>query len=273
MLTDKDLPLISCLLVTAKDRIDLFERSVRFFMQQTYPNKELVVVNEGPKSYHQEIRDALDGCGFEDRLKAIFLDGEYTLGALRNISILLCNGDYWVQWDDDDFNVPERLSIQYNFFSKHPDAKICYMSDQLHYYFNRKELYWDNWFKYHSGNQKRWGLIPGTGMARKEKIDVRYPSAGENACTGEDSVFSGQLLDQNEKDVVLLGGVGYMQCYTYHGKNVWDEEHHQKISDLRAMPADYMLQNESRIRKTIDHFNLEGPIKVMGREGEAFRVH
>jgi glycosyltransferase involved in cell wall biosynthesis len=271
MLTNQDLPLISCLLVTARDRLDLFERSLCFYANQTYPNRELVVVNEGPPAYQQRLRDVM-GIHGDLRAKCVFLNGEYTLGALRNISMLLCNGDYWVQWDDDDFNVPERLAVQFSFLQKHPEAKICYLSDQLHYYFNRKELYWDNWLHYHSGNMKRWALIPGTGMARRDKIDVRYPSAGAFSRTGEDSVLSGTLLDQDEKNVVLLGGMGYLQCYTYHGKNVWDEEHHKKISDLRAMPIKYLIDNEDRIRKTIEYFDLEGPVKVMGRDGEAFRV-
>ena len=102
------LPKISCLLVTARDRFEYFERSVRCYDDQTYPNRELVVVNEGPKSYQEQIADHL-----KDRsdVKLVFLDGKYTLGALRNISISICNGDLFVQWDDDDFNTPERLFI------------------------------------------------------------------------------------------------------------------------------------------------------------------
>ena len=38
------------------------------------------------------------------------------------------------------------------------------------------------------------------------------------------------------------------------------------------MPIKYMRDNEDRIRKTIEYFDLEGPVKVMGRDGEAFRV-
>lgn len=269
MFESGELPKISCLMVTQGGREELFQRSLEHYTNQTYPNRELVIVNEGPKSYQKFIREQTSS---REDVKYIFLDGDYTLGALRNISITLCNGDIWVQWDDDDFNLPERLAVQYSFFSKHPEAKICYLSDQLHYYFNCKELYWNNWLAFHSGNSKKWALIPGTGMAWKKQIHWRYPSAGSHARSGEDSVFACDILNESEKNVVLYSGVGYLQVYTFHGKNVWEEDHHKKISVMRGQSVSYMLKNEDRIRRSLQCFGFDGPIRVMGREGLAFNV-
>lgn len=269
MFDDFNLPKISCLMVTAGGRDNLFLRSFQQYQDQTYTNKELVVVNEGPPEYQRFIRSQIAG---RSDVKFIALQGEYTLGALRNISMLLCNGDLWVQWDDDDFNLPERLAVQFSFLVKHPEAKMCYLSDQLHYYFDRKQLYWENWLAFHSGSTKKWALIPGTGMAWRHQVQHRYPSAGSHARAGEDSVFACALLEQNERNVVLLSGMGYMQMYTFHGKNVWNVDHHLKISELRSQPVAHMLKHEDRIRKSIHYFNLEKPVQVMGREGVAFHV-
>ena len=100
------------------------------------------------------------------------------MGSLRNISIALCDGDLFVQWDDDDFNSPERLSIQFNVLLKNNKAKICYFGDQLHYYFEKNMLFWENWDMYCSWGNMQYCLIPGTIMAWKHKFDHRYPSAG-----------------------------------------------------------------------------------------------
>jgi glycosyltransferase involved in cell wall biosynthesis len=259
-------------MVTNDDRFEYFKRSYRCFCEQTYPNRELLIVTDGSEAYQKQIREHVWGdslLGFSG-VRLLFLKGKYTLGALRNISILLCNGPLWVQWDDDDFNIPERLAVQYSFFEQHPEAKICYLSDQLHYYFNTKELYWENWRAFHSGDSKKWALIPGTGMARKKEVCCRYPSAGDHCSAGEDSVFACDLLEKDERSVVLLGMRGYMQVYTYHGANVWNLEHHKKISNLRSMSVRHMLDNDERICESIRSFELEGPIKVMGREGLAF---
>lgn len=262
----KNLPKISCLLVTANNRIEHLQRSVNCYFDQNYPNKELVIVNEGSKEYQQCIRRYV---GERDDVKFVFLDGWYSLGALRNISIALSSGDIFVQWDDDDFNLPERVSIQYNFL-KNQKAKICYLSDQLHYYFNSNYLFWEDWAQFCSGGHKKYSLIPGTIMAYRQGFEYRYPSAGHWCSAGEDSVLAYQMLQQDEDSVALLSGFGYMQMYSYHGKNVWDLDHHLKISRERCLNSDVILKHRNRICSAIDYLKLEGAIKVMGREGIAF---
>lgn len=266
MLVSSKLPKISCLLVTAPGRFDYFKKSVWCYVNQTYSNKQLVIVNEGPEEYQKQIADHVDGM---DDVKLVFLNGYYTLGALRNISMALCDGELWVQWDDDDFNTPERLSVQYSFLSRKPKAKACFLSDQLHYYFPTKELYWEHWLKFQSSGMKKFGLIPGTCMAYRN-IQARYPSAGTHCSAGEDSIFASRILDQDDSCIELLDGYGCMQVYSYHGKNVWDIEHHTNISKCRSMSVDHMIKNKERICHTIQYLGFEGEIKVMGREGLAF---
>lgn len=259
-------PKISCLMVTANGRFETFQRAARCYADQTYPNRELVVVNEGTKDYQRQIAEHLAG---RDDVRLIFLDGKYTLGGLRNIAIRLCQGPLFCQWDDDDFNSPERLALQYRFLSKHPRARVCYLSDQLHFYFNTKLLFWESWGSYHSGGIKKYSLIPGTIMAYRKGFDGRYPSSGEHCRAGEDTVLAYELCE-SEDDVLLLPDVGYSMVYSYHGKNVWDEEHHLNLSRERGLPIAHMLLHRDRICRTIDYLKLDGPIKVMGREGLAF---
>lgn len=262
---DHCLPKISCLLVTAKGRIEYFRRSFQCYLDQTYPNRELVIVNEGPFEYQQQIKSIV---GNRDDVRFVFLDGYYTLGALRNISIALCHGDLFVQWDDDDFNMPDRLRTQYAYLYKHPNARVCYLTDQLHYYFPTQELYWNNWEWFLSGNVQEFSLIPGTIMAYKSGFDVRYPSAGHFASAGEDSVLAHNLCEQGK--VILLRDKGYLHVYSFHGNNVWDIEHHRVISKHRSVPVPYLLKNRNRINETLKHLKLAEKISVFGREGIAF---
>lgn len=256
---------ISCLTVTACGRFETLKKSIDCYANQTYVNRELVVINEGTKQYQEEIRQYLAG---RSDVKYVFLDGKYTLGGLRNIAIRMCAGEVFCQWDDDDFNSPDRLAIQYYYLSKHPTAKICYLSDQLHYYFNTQQLYWESWGNYHSGGILKYSLIPGTIMAYKKDFDYRYPSSGEHSRAGEDTVLAYKICEND--NVVLASGLGHSMVYTYHGKNVWDLDHHLNLSSQRAMPISFMLQNKEKICRTIESVDLTTPIKVMGREGLAF---
>ncbi len=258
---------ISCLLVTANNRFDCFERSFKCYCDQIYSNRELVIVNEGSQEYQQQIAEHISG---RDDVRLIFLDGEYSLGALRNISIALCHGDIFVQWDDDDFNAPERLTVQYNHLIRHPEAKVCFLTDQLHYYFGTQTLFWNNWWRVHSGGWKKFGLIPGTIMAHKEGFPYRYPSAGEHSAAGEDSVLAYDLCDTHVEQVLLLEDMGYLHVYSFHGKNVWDIDHHMNISMVRGLPCDYLVEHRDRIAYTLDYLKLADNIKVMGGDGLAF---
>ena len=262
---EKPLPKISCLLVTAKNRFDYFARSYQCYCDQTYSNRELVIVNEGPSEYQQQIKDHV---GERADVRFVFLDGYYTLGALRNISIALCHGDVFVQWDDDDFNMPERLVVQYGFLSKHPNAKVCYLTDQLHYYFPTQKLYWENWERFLSGNIKEFSLIPGTLMAYKKDFIAKYPSAGNFASAGEDSILAHDLCE--DSNVILLRDKGYLHVYSFHGKNVYDIEHHQGISKHRSVSVPFMLENRKKINETLSHLRLAPKIECRGRDGFAF---
>lgn len=256
-------PKISCLLVTAKGRLEYFKRSYQCYLDQTYPNRELVIVNEGDKQYQQDLRDMI-----QDRsdVKTIFLSGQYTLGSLRNISVSLCHGDIWVQWDDDDFNCHERLITQFKHLSI-SKKKISFLTDQFHYYFPTKQLYWENW-KEHSGGHVKYSLIPGTCMCWKD-FKVKYPSVGSFASAGEDSVMTNKVCE-NDSCVNLVSSKGYMQVYSYHGGNVWDLEHHQNISQKRSVSVDFLLQHRERICQTLDELKLDTNIHVMGKNELAF---
>lgn len=266
MIEPCDIPKISCLLVTAAGRLERLRLSYRCYLNQTWPNRELVIVNDGPFEYQREISELVRG---RDDVRCVFLQGQqYTLGALRNISIDLCYGDVFVQWDDDDFCAPDRLAIQFAYLLK-MGAKVCFLTDQLHYYFATRQLYWTNWWLHHSGEHKRYGHIPGTIMAWRKDFGYRYPAAGDHCRAGEDSVMTHDMCLEMPDKIALLQELGYMHMYSFHGKNVWDVEHHMKISKVRGMDCKYLLEHRSRIARTLNFLGFD-EVSVVGSDGLAF---
>lgn len=266
----KTTPLISCLLVTARNRFDHVKRSVKCFADQTYPNKELIVVNEGPREYQSQLDTWFAEMGRSD-IRTVWLNGYYTLGALRNIAIGMSRGAIYCQWDDDDFCMPHRLATQYAHLAKE-GAKACFFSDQLHYYFPTRELYWDNWKRYHCGGRLLYSVIPGTIMIHRD-INVRYPSSGNNASAGEDSVFVENLILKHGDKVTCLSDHGYIHMYSYHGNNqVYDLEHHLNISRSRSQPREELMKYRHQICDMLSYLGMPGQTRVMCRDGLAF-VH
>ena len=80
----------------------MLEESLYSFLQQDYPSKELIIVNDYPLQKltynHPEV-------------KIVNLDKTFgTIGEKENFATELCNGDVICQWDDDDVALPNHLS-------------------------------------------------------------------------------------------------------------------------------------------------------------------
>ena len=97
--------LVSCAMVT-KQRLNVLPRAVAWFQRQSYPDRELIVVNDaddGTKEYLAALRDK----------RIVYIRPEQAcLGELRNVAVTHARGTYLAQWDDDDWYHPDRLALQ-----------------------------------------------------------------------------------------------------------------------------------------------------------------
>src|SRR6267142_7021882 len=107
----KQRPLVSCICVT-KNEARVLSRAIECFRNQTYPNKELIILAEGSESHVKEML----ALGEDDRIKCFVVPStpKIPLGSLRNLAISKANGEYICQWDDDDWYHVKRIEIQLN---------------------------------------------------------------------------------------------------------------------------------------------------------------
>jgi len=101
-------PLVSCVCVTGKTEEAtrrFLPGAVQSFMDQTYDNKELVVVYDCPDSWI-----ALPG--MEGSYIKWVKQPKQVLGALRNSGLAAARGQLVCQWDSDDWHHPDRLKLQ-----------------------------------------------------------------------------------------------------------------------------------------------------------------
>ena len=257
-------------MVTAKNRFEYVQRSIRCYIDQKYPNKELIIINEGPTDYQAQIDTHVKNLNRPD-IRCLWLNGVYTLGALRNISMSVADGEYFCQWDDDDYCLPFRLMSQYSYLSQNSCALACFFSDQLQYFFQTRELYWSDWKMYCNGGNLKYSLIPGTIFAKID-LGIKYPSDGQYCRAGEDSVLSDALIERDVNSVITLSG-GTMHAYTHHGSNVYDIEHHKNIVNSRSHHYEFMIKNRSVITKALKYYAFSNDVRVMSREGLAFIYH
>lgn len=260
-------PKISCLMVTSDNRLEFFKKSLNCFYLQTYKNKELVIVTDGSEEYKSEISSLVQD---DPDVKLVFLKRLRPLGALRNISLAVSSGDFFLQWDDDDFNMPDRMLLQYDRM-RSSDLTVSFLGDQLHYFFPTKTLYWEDWKQYGNIGLDKHRLIPGTIMARKSQFSYKYPSTGRNARVGEDTVFSDSIILKEKYNII--DDLGHLHLYTFHGNNAWNLDHHMIITKHRSKMIDEVISKKNLIISSLDHMDLSSQIEIFGRDGLAFNYN
>lgn len=97
-------PLVSCLMVT-KGRPDFAVRSAEQFLAQHYPNRELIIVEDGNPELAQRLPD-------DPRIRLVSTGLTRSIGAMRNHSAELAHGAFLMLWDDDDWHGPQRIITQ-----------------------------------------------------------------------------------------------------------------------------------------------------------------
>jgi len=146
------LPLVSCLMPTF-DRRHFATQAIKYFLEQDYPNKELIIIDDGEDKIANIVPEN----------PAIFyyqLSEQRPIGEKRNIACEKSHGDLIAHWDDDDWHAMNRLSTQVKGLLD-SRADICGLRD-LYYFQPGTGTAW----LYVCLGQRRW-IAGGTMMYRK----------------------------------------------------------------------------------------------------------
>jgi glycosyltransferase involved in cell wall biosynthesis len=103
-------PLVSCIMPTA-NREKYISYAIRYFLQQNYPNKELIILDDGLKPVDRFIPSV-------PQIKYYYTMPVGTIGTKRNVAINLTSGEIIMHWDDDDWHSYDWISKQVSFLYK-----------------------------------------------------------------------------------------------------------------------------------------------------------
>jgi GT2 family glycosyltransferase len=212
-------PTVSCLMVT-KDRSSTARRAITCFRAQTYPNLELVVVEDGTDdAVERHLRELGDPRIRHHRLPA---DGR-PLGELRNEAVARATGPYVCQWDDDDLYDPERVETQMAAILA-LGADACFLA--------RERLWWPARHRLAYSCARLW---EGSMVCAKDRLP-QYPALRR----GEDTPVAEEVAR-----TCRVVSVDAPELYTYvcHGGNTFDEghfaEHFEVATEVWSEPGAY----------------------------------
>lgn len=193
--------MVSCLCIT-KNGIAQLGRAIECFFSQTYKNKELVIVCNGQTLHIEEwFRGRRT-----DRIKLVqVVDPSISLGELRNIAMANASGEYFCQWDDDDWFHCDRVKVQMEHILKYKQP-ACVLNYLLIFDVQKKQAF--------LSKRRLW---EGSLLC---KLNVFPKLRFQPWPRHEDANFIYQLL-RSKKIVPVL--VPALYIYVCHGANTSDE--------------------------------------------------
>lgn len=187
-------------MITGKDEFhkELAIASIESFKRQTYPNKKLIIINDGGYSLNSYLDKRMTECRLYKKHK---------LGTLRNYALLLVpKNALWIQWDDDDYHHPLAMEAQYNIL-KEKGVDLVLLKNQVRYYFPKNHGHIASCKNGHAG----------TPLARKKT--VTYPQTAK----GEDYFFFKQFA--RNYSTYVWDNPAHLYLRFYHGHNTWGAGH------------------------------------------------
>lgn len=223
--------LVSCLMVT-RNRLDLARRAVECFASQTWPDKELVIVDDGDQDYSPMVMPYVNA-GLKVRYHRVPWRAGVLLGSLRNQSIDFARGTWCMQWDDDEWYHPDRIVSQMAERTGRCGVALKWVLVDL-----PVSPFGPLSFRADTGI-----ATPGTILFRRDA--GRY----ENLSRNEDGLF---MREVRRGGLAVLGREHshlFVRCH--HGANTWELDHF--LRRLRRRPLDIGHWARSKVTGDLSH--------------------
>jgi hypothetical protein len=207
-LSDRALPRVSCIMPTA-DRRAFVRIALDLFAAQTYPNRELIVVDDG--------RDGVEDLCLTVPDVVYVRVPPQSIGARRNIAVEHASGEIIVHWDDDDWYSPERLRLQVEPILA-GTAGVTGLENRVTLVL-RDRSFWTSSDALHA--RMFVGDVHGGTLAFSRQYferGVRYPDTN----LAEDAALLRQLLQLGARLEKIPNEGSFV--YVRHGRNAWSFE-------------------------------------------------
>jgi hypothetical protein len=221
---------------------------VRSFLDQTYPCRELLILNHGTEPVGvqdprvREIMvpvDVLDPDPKDGLARFLHQpSGEiWRVGNLCNVALDRAKGEWLTQWDDDDYPHPNRIMVQ---MAHRRDGHAVLLASQIRYSFVSRSA-----FVHHL---PRDGLS-STILFPRAAVKHRYTGLPDHF----DSVF--YLGNFGHKRILVPRSCGpELFCRFHHGTNINGERHiMRKMAGIKAKWKLEPPQRES-LARALEHY-------------------
>src|SRR5262249_19595146 len=218
---------VSCVMVSfaigEEERYAQFRKSFLAYANQTYENKELVIIVSGSDEHREKVGRYVKESQRKD-VNLVFSDVK-PLGALRNLALDHASGDVVCQWDDDDVSHSNRISEQLRAM-RHARVQATVLRNYVHLFAARRCAVLCDWAKFKLPHDPG---FPGTLLPKKAIL----PTYCSDLTINEDSQLQTDLVHDGIA-VMPVQTLFPLYVYVYHGANAFSEQHHLRTARATA---------------------------------------
>jgi len=245
-----------------KNRRMFVSQSIKYFQNQNYPNKELIIYDTGT----DKVKDLVPN---SKEIHYFSSDSDLKLGEVRNAAIDLSKGDVIITWDDDDWSGENRISNQVQPIIKN-EGNLTAITSSYRYDMNIDQC----WREIRKAGTS---LAVNATLSFKKQIwekFVKYPPCS----MGEDAIFLRDCLKNELKLVILPNNSDYISIT--HLTNTFgkiDGHNTEMVSWEKINPPDFFskdilfyknLRNRQQTEK-----ELKSLISEMKAKHEKYDLH
>lgn len=163
-------PLVS-IIIPAYNMEAYLKDAIESALAQTWPNCEIIVVNDGSKDKTEEIAKS-----FESRGVILINQENKGLAGARNTGIKNARGNYIALLDADDLFLPEKIEKQVEYLEGHSGCGVSYCG-LYHFYEDRPKDLLSLDYNFYSGEMAKNNILyknfinPLSVVIRKESTD------------------------------------------------------------------------------------------------------
>jgi len=110
-------PKVSVIIPTY-NRAQMVEKAIDSVLSQTYPNIELIVVDDGSTDATREVLET-----YGNRIVAVYQTNGGA-GKARNTGLGIASGEFIAFLDSDDYYLPDKIRLEAEYLCAHPDVDV-----------------------------------------------------------------------------------------------------------------------------------------------------
>ena len=188
-------PLVSCIMPTA-NRQKYIPFAVDYFLNQDYPDRELVIIDDGRESILSLLPD-------DPKISYFFTAPLGTIGTKRNYACEKARGDIIVHWDDDEWYATDWISKQVkSLLSSGADITGI---EFVNYYSPITDIFWIGSALNRNNPSRPHQWLNGPTIAYWKKFWKQYPF--KDLQVGEDDAFVNNPAAKNHAHDYIDGFV------------------------------------------------------------------